>query len=99
MGEKDKESFDPKVETLYQSCLKFLHDFGRIPSGESRQQFSSIYVQYYICLKDDHNLPLADEYIDLDEEFIEGLDAVQFVYALANYYHKKLNKKELLPYR
>ena len=98
MSDDKQEKLDPKIEVLYQTCLQFLRDFGTAPSGVSRKMFSAIYVQYYICLKDDHNMPLADEYLDLDDEYCEGLDAVKFVQALAKYYYKKLTKEELMPY-
>jgi len=94
--ENQKNSFDPKVQTLYQSCLQFIQEFGRVHSTQSRKLFSSIYVQYYECLKDDYNMPLADEYLDLKDEYCEGLEAVRFVYSIASYYHKKFYNKELV---
>lgn len=95
MSDDEKSKFDPKIQALYQSCLLFIHDFGQVTSSQSRRLFSSIYVQYYECLKEDHNLPLADEYLDLDDEYCEGLEAVRFVSAIAKYYHKKFYNKEL----
>lgn len=93
-----KERFDPKIAVFFQTCLQFLSDFGCVPCSVSRKMFSAIYVQYYICLKEDNNLPLIDEYLDLDDEYCDGLDAVKFVQALAEYYHKKLYNTEVMPY-
>jgi len=101
---RPEDEFDPNVHTLYQSCLKFLRDFGLIPSSESRKQFSSIYVGYYACIQDDGfmvenmDFPLADDYLDLDIEYCEGLEVLQFVHAIAKYFHTKLEKRELMPY-
>lgn len=97
MSNENKKGFDPKIESLYQSCLQFLNEFGVSPSV-SRRQWSVIFSQYVRCLEEDRNLPYADNYINLDDEYSEGEEVIQFVNAIAAYYYKKIHKDGLMPY-